>query len=105
MKTLMPFNTEKERKPLKVWEMSFSYRQLLYIGVSLLLFFQTFEYAYNGSFPFVLNVIVFFMCALILIPGTVFAYIRHPGSGLFLDKYLWFYSRHKKHESGLWRRF
>jgi hypothetical protein len=105
MRALMPFDTEKERKPLKVWEMSFSWRQTAYMVVSGVIFMELCQYTYNGSVPFLVTILVFFLCSLVLIPGIVFSFIRHSSSGLFFDKYLLYYLRFKKKESGIWRRF
>jgi hypothetical protein len=105
MRALMPFDTEKERKPLKIWEMGFSWRQTAYLSVSLLLFIQLVQWTYNESFPLVFNLIVIFMCLMVFIPGVVFGFVRHTSTGLFLDKYLLYFFRHKKRESGIWRRF
>jgi hypothetical protein len=104
MRAIMPFDTEKERKPLKIFELSFSWRSAAYLTVSLLVFMELIQYTYNGSLPFVLNFFIFMMDAFIFIPGTLFSFVKHPQSGLFLDRHLIYALRHKKKQSGMWRR-
>ena len=109
LRTLLPFDTEKERKPLKlslkVFEISASYRQAAYLGINLLFFIQLIKWVLSGSMPFFINAISFFLCLVSLTPGIVFSFVKHRETGLFLDRYLWYYFRHLKNESGVWRRF
>ncbi|MDQ0896344.1 hypothetical protein QFZ80_000172 [Paenibacillus sp. V4I7] len=105
MRTAMPFDTEKERRPIKIWELSFSWRQTAYFSIALLTFIQLVQYSYNDSFPFALSFVVFFMCAMVFVPAVLLSFVKHPQSGLFLDRHLIYRIRHKKKESGLWRRF
>ncbi|OXS55071.1 hypothetical protein B1A99_25170 [Cohnella sp. CIP 111063] len=100
----MPFDTEKERKPLKVLEMSFSWRQVAYLSVSLLACIQLIQYTYVDSFPLVMNIIIIVLDLLIFVPAIVFGFIKNEATALFLDRYLTYYLRHEKRESGLWRR-
>jgi len=101
----MPFDTEKERKPLKIWELSFSWRQTAYMVINGVIFMELVQYTYNDSVPFFVTVLVFLLSLLVLIPGIIFSFVLHAGSGLFFDKYLLYYLRFKKKESGIWRRF
>jgi hypothetical protein len=105
MKTLMPFDTEKERKPLKIWELSFSWRQTAYMVLCGVIFMELVQYTYNDSVPFFVTILIFFLNLLVFLPGILFSFVRHAGSGLFFDKYLYYYVRFNKKESGIWRRF
>lgn len=101
----MPFDTEKERRPLKVWEWSFSWRQVGYMSIGLLVFMQMVQWTYNGSLPYYMNILSFFLCLMLFAPAVIFSFLRNTNSGHFMDKHLLYYYRHKKRESGVWRRF
>lgn len=105
MRTYMPFDTEKERKPLKILEMGISWRQGSYLAVCFVIFIQLVQYTYSDSFPLPVMVLIWLMDALIFVPALIFGFYRNQNSGLFLDKHMIYYMRHKKRESGLWRRF
>ncbi|MGI2295619.1 PrgI family protein [Paenibacillus sp. GXUN7292] len=105
MKTYMPFNTESERKPLKVWEFAFSWRQTLYIAITLVALIQLGEYVvFKSAFPFTIKIVLFVLCLLVFVPAIVLGFVKNEATGLFLDRYLLYYFRFKKNESGVWRR-
>lgn len=104
MKTKMPFDTEMERKPLKVWEFAFSWRQCAYLAVSLVVFIQYLQYVViMPGFSFVISLVLFFLGLLLFSPAFIFGFIRNGSTGLYIDKYLLYYLRHKKNETGIWR--
>ncbi|WP_150274095.1 PrgI family mobile element protein [Paenibacillus tepidiphilus] len=103
MRASLPFDTEKERRPLKFSSFSFSWRQALYLGGGLLLFLQVLQWTYIGSIGFIMNVIIWVMCLPILVPFVVCALMHHPQTGLYLDRHYWYKFRHKKTQSGVWR--
>jgi len=105
LKAMMPFDTEKERKPLKIMEMSFSWRQVAYLVGSGVLTMELIQYTYNSHVSFLINILVFVLCLFAFTPGIVFSFFKHPVTGLFLDKHLLYHMRFKKRESGIWRRF
>jgi hypothetical protein len=105
MRTRLPFDTEKERKPLKAWNFSISWRQLAYIVTSVVIVSETMQYTMNGDYPLVLNAILFFMNCLGLLPAAILGFKKHSQTDYFLDRHLLIYFRHKRRESGLWRRF
>ncbi|RJG21325.1 PrgI family mobile element protein [Paenibacillus thiaminolyticus] len=103
MRTLMPFDTEKERKPVKVYEWSVSWRQATYLGGGSLLFLQVCQWVYTDSVNFLINILFWVMCIPILIPFFVFALMKNSKTGHFYDRYLFYKIQHKRKQSGVWR--
>lgn len=103
MRALLPFDTETERKPVKIYEWSFSWRQTAYLGAGLLLTLQLCQWVYVDSFGFLVNLLFWAMCLPISVPFLLFALIRHPQTGYFMDRHFWYRIRHRKTQSGVWR--
>jgi hypothetical protein len=103
MRALLPFDTEKERKPVKIYDWSFSWRQSAYFGAALLLLIQLCQWVYVDSFGLIINFLFWVMCLPVVAPFFYFALYKHPQTGHFMDRHLWYRFRHKKTQSGVWR--
>jgi len=103
MKALLPFDTEKERRPIKLYDWSFSWRQTAYFGGGLLLVLQMFQWVYVDTLSFVINLLFWVMCLPLGAPFVYFALFRNSQTGHYMDRHLWYRIRHKKTQSGVWR--
>ncbi|RUS44983.1 PrgI family mobile element protein [Cohnella sp. AR92] len=103
LRALLPFDTEKERRPVKIWDWTFSWRQSAYFGAAVLLLLQLCQWVYTSSLSIIVNLIIWVLCIPVVVPFVVFALYRHPQTGHFLDRHLWYHLRHKKTQSGVWR--
>jgi hypothetical protein len=104
MRARMPFDTEKERRPVKIYDWSFSWRQTVYFGAGALLLLQLCQWVYTDSLSLIINFVFFVVCLPVVIPFVIFALFRHPQTGHYMDRHLWYMIRHKKTQSGVWRR-
>ncbi len=100
MKARMPFDTEKERKPVK----NLSYRQVAYMAVSLVLYIQLIQFIYTDSMGLFGLVILIFVLLPVNAPFLYFALVRNSQTGYFMDRHLFYYFRHKSTQVGVWRK-
>jgi hypothetical protein len=103
MRAIMPFDTEKERRPIKLHDWSFSWRQTAYFGGALMTLIQSCQFVYMDSLDFIVNIIFMVMCIPLAFPFIYFAMFKSPLTGHYMDRHLWYKLRHKKSQSGVWR--
>lgn len=102
MRTRIPFDTEKERKPVKAYDWSFSWRQSAYIGIGLLAYAQCCQWAFIGAIG-MMNLLTFLLLSPVLIIPVLCALVKNSKTGLFLDRHFWNYLNHHK-QTGIWRK-
>ncbi|MYL35497.1 hypothetical protein GLW08_20555 [Pontibacillus yanchengensis] len=101
MRTKMPFDTEKERKVIK----GMSWRQGIYALVAGVIYITiTSEIVFSGKFPFMMGFILCLLVLPIIAPLIVFAFLKNKDSGYFLDRHILYVLKHRKAQSGVWRK-